>query len=1024
MPFDLLPLAFFPVTFTHLHVHSRFSPQWGLHDPERLCAAVRELGMDSLALTDRNGLYGIPHFIACARTAGLKPVIGCELVHATGRALVWARGRSGYARLCQLVSARHEQADFDLVRALADRNGLIVASDVPALLERLAALDRRDLYVEISPGHRPEAALQLARRLRLPPLASCRAVLLEPEDHLLHRVLRAIAANTTLDRLSAEACARPDDCLWPPARLAARLPHCPEALANSREIAETCAVDWEYELQLPAPPGLAPEQAAAELERRARAGALRRYGRIDARIEARLQRELELIGQRGFAGYFLVVEEIARQSSRICGRGSAAASLVAYCLGITHVDPLRHNLFFERFLNEGRIDPPDIDIDFPWDERDAILDFVFARHGRDRTAMVANQIGFMGRGALREVAKVFGVPAAEIRTVTRRISGYWRGAQLLDAVREHPLFRGERLAHEWPTVLAIAARMRHQLRHLGLHCGGVVITPGPIRSTVPVQVSAKGPAVIQWEKDQAESAGLIKIDLLGNRSLAVIRDACRAIENHSGRRIDDADWYPLEDRATRALLCRGATMGCFYIESPATRLLLRRMFGPGGEDDLRPDDLFEHLVMASSIIRPAANAYINTFIDRMRGKPWRCLHPDLEPVLKETYGIAVYQEQITQMAMVLAGFDAFEGDQLRKIVSNKAGGTRLQAMRERFFQGGRDKGHSEALLKECWRQILSFGGYSFCKPHSASYVLVSARAAWLKAHYPAEFMAAVISNRGGFYSTEAYLSECRRLGLTILPPDVNASDWHFTGRGRRLRIGLMQVRGLPRQDAQALLAQRHRGGRFRSFDDLLERCALTREALLLLVRSGCCDSLAGPRGRRGLLWQVLAARRYDRKQAAQGELFAGAASLAAEATTPYRSAVRTQEVDVFDHAEEILGLHLGPHPLSRWRDRLADVGAICARDLDRHAGRQVRLGGWWVTGKTVQTRKGEPMQFITFEDETALFETTFFPDAYRRWCRLLGQRRPYLVEGRVEVSYGVPTLTISRLRFLDEGDCR
>ena len=418
-------------TFVHLHVHSSFSPAWGIHAPETLCAAARQMGMRRLALTDRNGLYGIPRFLEAAREAGITPIIGAEAVTERHRAVLLARDETGYANLCRLLSDLHCDSGFDLPERLGTyRQGLFVLSDDRDVLSPLRRRSPEGLFVELSPGHQMHRALALSRELRLPPVATSRAVLLSPEDDELHKVLRAIHLNTKLSRLNEEDTAREGDLLLSPDSLADFFPHCPEALANAARIASCCKTDWDFsETIFPAFREMGGPDAFAELERRAREGALQRYGRIDGRVEERLQKELAIIGAKGFAHYFLVVEEIAKQSPRTCGRGSAAASLVAYCLGITHVDPIRHNLFFERFLNEGRLDPPDIDIDFPWDERDAVLDFAFARYGARRAAMVANQVGFKGRGALREVAKVFGMPDGEIKALTERISGYWKADQ-------------------------------------------------------------------------------------------------------------------------------------------------------------------------------------------------------------------------------------------------------------------------------------------------------------------------------------------------------------------------------------------------------------------------------------------------------------------------------------------------------------------------------------------------------------------------------------------------------------------
>jgi error-prone DNA polymerase len=479
--------------FAPLHVHSSFSPGWGVHGVEELCAAARAMGLRRLALTDRNGLYGIPRFLEAARAAGLAPIIGAEALAGEHRAVLLARDAQGYANLCRLLSELHCHSDFDLPAALDRyRRGLIILTDHAAVLAPLRRPSPEGLFVELSPGHGMHRALALARELRLPPVATSRATLLTEQDLELHRVLRAVALNTKLSRLPAGQSAGSRDRLLSPTALADHFPHCPEALENAVRIAGQCKTDWDFSATIfPAFRGLAEAEAFAVLQRprrRWRPVALRPHRRDG---EARLHKELAIIRDKGFAHYFLVVGELAGRSPRTCGRGSAAASLVAYCLGITHVDPLRYNLFFERFLNEGRSDPPDIDIDFPWDERDAVLDFAFARYGAQRAAMVANQVGFKSRGALREVAKVFGLPADD-QGHHRRLSGYWSPARGTQALAEHPLFRGEQLSSDWQRVIAWPQRLDGQLRHLAQHCGGLVVVPDEIRRYVPVEVSPPG----------------------------------------------------------------------------------------------------------------------------------------------------------------------------------------------------------------------------------------------------------------------------------------------------------------------------------------------------------------------------------------------------------------------------------------------------------------------------------------------------------------------------------------------------
>jgi len=994
--------------FVHLHVHSSLSPNWGVHSPEALCIKAAQLGFETLALTDRNGLYGVPRFLNAARDAGINPIIGTEAVTEQNRAVLLACDEEGYANISRLLSDLHCKKQFDLIQALSEyRRGIVVVSDDARLLSTLKRVSDEALFVELSPGHGLHRALALARDMGLPPVATCRALLFEKQDFHLHRVLRAIHLNTKLSRLAPEQAATDSDLLHTAEKIAEFFPHCPEALDNTARIAALCRNDWDFSSTIfPAFRDLGTDAAFETLQQRSRHGAIWRYGGIDSIVEARLNKELSIIRDKGFSHYFLVVEEISKQSERTCGRGSAAASLVAYCLGITHVDPIKHNLFFERFLNEGRTDPPDIDMDFPWDERDAILDFAFARYGAKRAAMVANHVGFKGRSALREVAKVYGLPDYEIKDMTERISGFWRAEQSAAAVAGHPLFQGEALSPDWQEIMATARRLNGQLRHLSLHCGGLVIVPDEIRRYVPVELSRKGLPLIQWEKDQTEDAGLVKIDILGNRSLAVIRDAMAAVKEQCGVAIDYASWQPLEDQRTQSLLRRGLTIGCFYLESPSVRLLLRKIWSSTAPPETFQLDLFEVLVQASSIIRPAANSFIQEYLARLQGKKWAHLHPLLESVLDETLGIAIYQEQITQIAMELAGFSASDGDQLRKVITKKHKEKRLADFRMKFVAGGLERGVTEQVLDAIWEQILSFAGYSFCKPHSASYALLSAKAAYMKANHPAQFIAAVVSNQGGYYSPFAYISEGRRLGLAILPPDINESEYQYTGIEKTLRVGLMQIDGLTREGADRLLRERREHGAYRSFQDFLQRGRTPRADAERLVKAGCFDSLEGLEKRPSLLWELL-----HFQQQSTALLFEQKTEL--PQAPPYDApTVLRQEV-------ETLGFLVSQHPLALYKAQWQRHRPIKASELIKHSGQWVTMVGWWITTKTVEDKHGRPMEFISFEDVTAIFDATFFPDVYARFCRKLSQRRPYLLKGIVEEEFGVATLRVKWVGFLD-----
>jgi error-prone DNA polymerase len=974
----------------------------GASQLEALVLAARHHGMTHLALTDTNGFYGLPNFLETARKNGIAPIVGVQVTAQDGEAVLLARTPEAYPQLSELVTRRHLEEKFSLKQALAaDLSDVAILS---ADLDLLTSLQgRAELYVEIHPGPAGEAPLRFARERRLPRVATNGVYFAEPSDYSLHRLLRAIDLNATLADLPADEVVKPEQWLKPTAQMAAHFPHCPEALAEAIHLAHRCQTDWGFNGQI-FPRYRDQEQDHFHLLRqRCLDGVKWRYGDMSPAVAERLEEELSLIRVKGFTDYFLVVADIVKQTPITCGRGSAAASLVSYLLGVTHVDPIRHRLFFGRFLSPNRQDFPDIDVDFPWDERDAVLDSVERTYGIERTAMVTNHVGFRSRAAVREVAKVYGIPPAEIKQVTKRLSYFGRPTRIQQRMIRHPKFRNVQLDPPWPEILQLAGRLSGIPRHLSVHCGGTIIVPDRVSRYVPVQRAAKGVRVIQWEKDQAEAAGLVKIDLLGNRSLAVIRDTLKAVRANTGEDIPYAQLNPLADPATQRLIARGDTMGVFYVESPAMRQL-QQMTGRGD---------YEHLVIHSSIIRPAANQYILEYVRRLKGAPYKSIHPLLDEVLTETYGIMVYQEDVSQIAMKLAGFDAAEADTLRKVLSKKSR-EHLSDYRNRFYKGCRRRGVSRRVIDTVWEMIKSFGGYSFCKPHSASYALVSFKSAYLKAHYPAEFMAAVISNGGGYYSTFAYISEARRLGLRVLGPDVNASDIHYQGKDRTLRVGLMQLQGMSQDVLETIVKERRQNGPFRSLDNFCQRIVPETAAARILVQSGALDSIAGRLNRPQMLWRFYSQGRNE----AVGNSFS---LLPSETHT-----VKWPQVSDYDrltklsHERETLGCILSVHPLRSYGPKIVASGCrvVPADQLPRHVGRRVTLAAWSITGKEVITRKGDPMEFVSFEDETAIFETTFFPKAYQRFCQILDMNRAYLLSGQVQEQQGAMSVNVEHIRRL------
>lgn len=966
---------------------------------EALCTAMLERGMDSFALTDTNGVYGLNFFLQIAEEFGIAPILGAEVRKGRQRAVVLVKDDEGYRNMCRILTGLHCDENFSMVSSLREKHaGLFILTDCEDVAGGVK--DIPDVYVELVSGQPARGKIHFARKAGIPVVATSDVHFVNASDYKLHTLLRAIDLNTKLSRLPSEELAPESAWLRSPAQMSQSFGYCPEAVENALKIASRCKKDWKFGETVF--PGSNLKDPSGLLREKCYEGARKRYGHLSRDVTDRIEHELSVIEQRGFAEYFLIVQEMVNQAPRTCGRGSAAASIVSYCLGITHVDPIAHNLLFERFLNPGRKDPPDIDVDFPWDERDDILEFVFKKYGDKRAAMVANHVCLRARAAIRETAKVYGLSEAEIKTITGRLGSMWVFENGEEAVRTHPKFKDVELREPWPEILKWARALEGFPRNMSVHCGGVVIVPDEVSRYVPVQPAPKGVNIIQWEKDQTEDSGLLKIDLLGNRSLAVIRDALAAIERNYGTVIDYADLNPLEDPDTVALLARGETIGVFYVESPAMRQLQVKT----GAGD------FEHLIIHSSIIRPAANAFINDYVKRLKGAPYRPLHPVLDELLSETYGIMCYQEDVTKAAVAIAGFDIAKADGLRKALSKKRPFTKLAQYRKEFYEGALGRGVKSDTVSKIWDMIMSFSGYSFCKAHSASYALVSFKSAYLKAHYPAEFIAAVITNQGGYYSTFEYVSEAKRMGLQVLLPDINESEKEYTGRARHIRVGLMQLKGMTEKGIDAILAERERG-EFSSLDDFMRRVDVDVSDVRLLIKAGCFDSISKEETRPGLMWRLHLTRSRARSKVDTLSLFDADVPASPSVGDYDKAAMLKQEV-------EVLGFLVSRHPLSLCEDRLVGLDYVKAEELVTHIGEKVKTIGWLVTGKTVYTKNDEPMEFVSFEDTTGIYEATFFPDAYRKFCHLLGVARPYILTGEVESDMGAIYFSVENVQPLDE----
>ena len=981
-----------------------------------LCRQAKKLGYQSIALTDTDNLCGMWDFIRECNFQGLQPVIGAEitdpqiLMH---RAVCLVKTMRGYSNLTRLITSRHRDRNFSLKSALPVFSvGLAVLTWNMELLTFWHAR-RVDLGVNLArhPLSQQNPLCTAARRLGIPMVATPGSIFLNRKDIKIHRMHRAIDSNTCLSRLVSKGDTVPDSAfLSSPEVYQEKFKIVPQAIHNSFVLKEKLEFQGpDFGIVMPPWRESINLSSATLLFNKTMRGARKRYGFTLSRcVIDRIDYELAVIERMNFCEYFLVVEKIVKHASQICGRGSGAASIVAYCLGITNVCPLKYNLSFERFLNLERKDSPDIDIDFAWDERDAVLNWVLNNY-KEHAGMVSSHIMFQPRMAVREVAKVFGLPEAEISKVSKRLPWFWKtdeaGEELIQRIQHHPEFRFMDFPKPWPEIMEYAAAITGTPRYLSVHPGGVVITPDPIDTYVPLETAPKGVALIQWEKDSTEEAGLVKIDLLGNRSLGVIRDCIENITEACGKFEDFQLKDPEDDYETQQNVAQGNTMGCFYIESPAMRLLQKKtMVGD-----------FEHVVIHSSIIRPAANEFIRKYIERLHSGIWKPVHPLLEDILSETYGIMVYQEDVSRVAEKIAGFSHAEGDGLRKIVSKKDKKRELKDYYIKFKNGAVKKGVNLTDIKFIWSMIVSFSGYSFCKPHSASYARVSFQAAYLKTHYPAHFMAAVISNGGGFYSTFAYVSEAKRLNIEILHPDVNKSSIQWRGSGFKIRVGLQAIRDLSEKTMKTIMEERKKQ-RFSGLEDFFSRVNPQENEVRSLIHSGSLDSLDDKDNRAVILWVFAIWQKQNRNMEKQPSLFK---NIKQKNLCPgeFIPDLPKDECSIKLRREfRVLGFLCKSHPIVLYENIIKKHNAVKAENLSKFIGRDIISAGWLITGKVVKTRYGEPMKFFTFEDETGIIETVFFPKPYAFFCHMLEYCRPYILSGRVDSDWGAVTLVVHSVK--------
>ena len=1026
--------------FVHLHVHSPFSFLDGASAIDELVRRAADFGMPALALTDHDNLSGAVRFAqACAR-AGIKPIIGCELTLAGGHHLTaLATSPKGYANLCRIVSAAHldnargepRAAWDDLVRWRQDvlflsgcRRGEIAAllyqrrfREAEAAARRYAdALGRERFLLALEATELPgqhavnEALVELAERLGLTAVATGNVHYATRERHPVHDILRCIALGVTVDDPHPGRPFNDQLYLIPPGTMRERFAWYPQGLANTLAVAERCqpalVLGQPRHPRFPLPEG----QTARELLHQLTwAGAERRYGRISPALRERIQGELAIIDHLDMADYFLVawdVVQYARERGiRTSGRGSAADSVVAYCLGLTDVDAFRRNLRFERFLSIERGEPPDIDIDFEAERRDEVAAYVYERYGRDHVAAVATYHTYHARGALREVGKALGISPEEIDAVAKRMPHLPADA-IERALHRYPELRpvsmdGDVRRRQW---FALAQALAAFPRHLGTHSSGLVISAAPLVDITPLQMSAKGVIMSQFDKDDVEALGLMKLDLLFLRMLGAVNTAARAIQRRDAG--FDYDRIPDDDPRTYERLRRGETVGAFQLESPAQRALHPR---------LRPRE-FEDIVASVALIRPGPikGDMVRPFIARRNGQePITYIHPKLRPILEKTYGVVLFQEQVIEIAREIAGFTPGEADRLRRVMSSFRSQAEMDRIGEEFIAKAIERGCTPEVARTIFGYIAGYAGYGFCEAHAASFATIAYKTAYLLEHYPAEFYAALLAHQPmGYYPPNTLLWEAKRRGVAVRGPCVNQSAPAYTIEADgAIRVGLGQIRSLSATTLEAILSARAERP-FRSLADFCRRVApLTIEEAEQLVLAGAFDGLNT--NRRALLWQlpaVLGDSRRERELQGHMRLYP---------ETP------VADVDDFPPLERdlreyyALGVTVKRHLMQHWRPRLDRRGVVpCGQALQLPHKHPVTAAGLCIRPHRPPTKSGRTVVFLTLEDETGLIDVTVFEDVYMRWGQDLFVSPLLQVSGKIDRHGEGVSITAERLESL------
>ncbi|MFC1920183.1 DNA polymerase III subunit alpha [Chloroflexota bacterium] len=1005
--------------FIHLHLHSQYSFLDGASSLDDIIDKAVALEMPAIALTDHNRLTGAIRFYDKARAAGIKPIVGAEIDTAGGYHLtLLCKDAAGYSNLCRILTQAHlsnpngsPEASRGMLREHS--KGLVALSgcdkgEIPALLgkgEREEAAKAGRFYKEVfgdgffielirypsregfAKSYRLEA---FAGEEKLPVAATNNVHYTGLERYRVKELLNAIDRNIPVSQL--EGYRTVEQYLKQEKEMSKLFRDIPEAIYNTEEIASRC--NLEFELGKPRFPRFDVPDGETDygyLRKIAFEGVSRKYGHLSVEIRERLEYELDTIRTLGFCGYFLVVWDIVRRAQerniRCQARGSAVDSLVVYALDISNVDPVEYNLLFERFMHPLRHEPPDIDLDIDRRRRDEVRDYIYSKYGEENVACVGTINTYMARGAIRDVGKALQIPQEIIDEACKGIhwlsaSRLMKYADTLPELKHNTLYRKEELAE----FFKLCTGIDRFPKHMSVHLGGLLVGECRLSDLVPLERSSGGDIISQYDKDDIERLGIVKIDLLSLPTLTVIEDTLNSIKQERGIDID-LDKLPGDDPEAFEMLREGRAIGTFQLESPAQREMAGRLL---------PDN-FEDIIVSISLVRPGPlkSNMDKDYLPRRHGKaPVKYLHPRLENALGETLGVILYQEQVLKVAHDMAGMSYAEADGFRRAMTHDRTNSEMENMRDSFISRSVKNGVGNSVAEKVFEQLAAFAAYGFCKGHACAYAVTAYQTLWLKCHYPAEFLAAVLSNQPmGYYPARVLAAEAKRSGVEILPPDINMSSGNFTVENGAIRVSLRQMKGMHEEAVESILAAREKR-RFTSLRDFVLRTDVSQNIIENFIRVGAFDSF----GDRYKMLPELPGLLNARQKAGTGErsMF--------EETTPdasHSDAVRCQDKKEKMLVEkELLSLDLSAHPLDFFQ---LDEGITRMKDLKTMAaGKAVRIAGSVIRYQTPPTRNGNRVVYVIMEDGTGVADVTVFSDVQEKCGQVLFREGWLEVRGKIQ----------------------